>query len=660
MSNDNHLYIFKFLLAQALQILAALLIYFFQFINRYSGVLSDLPVTTTLVILFLISILAFVIVILISVHRKPGWTDRHWARFDRWLFDKNNVAPFFLALIFTILFTVTLLVLIMNTPVDESVYGPHFPSFPIIHTLTMRNLPAIALFTSILLGTAFLFILRFRSRIFQEKYWTIKIILPALLGIIILVFTTAHWAILGLQISIFVQNPIWYWEIYYRPFSIWTLIYGFGTFAALGFAAWLTKNRNKTWLALIVIFFTSIWLQIGIGYLDGGGIAAFQERYFSTHHRAYALLASKNYETIHANIINYEDTLATYLFTSTKPPGLMSFYIALERIVNGNPDNNLMPEETRLERLMYFITLLFPTLAAACIFMIFAFTRKFSSNPTDSKALIPAYLYILSPNIVLFSLFVDQAIYPMLFLGGAWLVFSLLQQSSPIPAFILGILLYIFAFYSFTTLPLFPLAGVILFMTWWQNRSKDIFLAKVKSGLAMVVGVVSAYWLFRWILNYDFLIRFATTIEVNRQFDFYRRVGLEPQLLPEPIAVRVQQVLNAMYWNNLDFAASVGVAAFLLFAIHGVRLLFRLIFRKASSTEIMLGSMFITYIILNFAGTAQGEVARLWMFWVPVVVLFASREILDWKPNQQYPIYGLVLAQWITLLLTFHFQDLRM
>ncbi|HSW67793.1 MAG TPA: hypothetical protein VLH16_04365, partial [Bacteroidales bacterium] len=478
--------------------------------------------------------------------------------------------------------------------------------------------------------------------------------------ITILLLTITHWVILLLQIPLFVKNPIWYWEIRFRPLSLWTLLYSIVTLAALCCAAWFMNARKRPWRSLIIIFIASIWLQFGIGYLEGGGVDALQERYFRTHHRAYAMLASKNNETIIANIINYEHTLATFLFTSTKPPGLMTFYIALERLVNGNPANTLMTEDTRLERLRNLITFVFPILAAGCIFLLYAFVRKYSLMTSDSESLIPSYLYILSPNIVLFSLFVDQAVYPSVFLGGAWLVFRLLNKYSPCSAFVLGIVLYVFAFFSFTILPLFPLAGIFLCLTWWQNRSRVVFFEKVISGLAFLSGVVSAYWLFRWIFNYDFLVRFAHTVEVNRRFDFYTRVGIEPILSPEPVGVRLQQILNALVWNNLDFAAAVGVAVYLLFAIHGLKLLFRIARREAASQEIMLASVFLSFLILNLGGTAQGEVARLWIFWVPAVVLFAGRELLHWKPDKRYPFYALLLAQFITIILTFHFQDLRM
>lgn len=43
-----------------------------------------------------------------------------------------------------------------------------------------------------------------------------------------------------------------------------------------------------------------------------------------------------------------------------------------------------------------------------------------------------------------------------------------------------------------------------------------------------------------------------------------------------------------------------------------------------------------------------------------MVVILASLEIKDWAEKQPLLLFGLVVAQFITIFLTFHFQDLRM
>jgi hypothetical protein len=64
--------------------------------------------------------------------------------------------------------------------------------------------------------------------------------------------------------------------------------------------------------------------------------------------------------------------------------------------------------------------------------------------------------------------------------------------------------------------------------------------------------------------------------------------------------------------------------------------------------------------VLNLAGTAQGEVPRLWLFWLPMVVIFAAFELQPVAQRRPLVLFGLGIVQLITLMLTYHFQDLRM
>jgi hypothetical protein len=426
----------------------------------------------------------------------------------------------------------------------------------------------------------------------------------------------------------------------------------------LALGAWLTLHRKKVLLPLLILFIAGWWLQTGIGYLEGDGFQAFGARYFNTYHRAYPYFASQNQLSIAENIRSYEDNLAKSLFTSTKPPGLMTFYFLTESIVNGNPTASVYSPEVRQARLTNFITFAFPIFAALAVFLIFAFGRRFISP--GSFPVLPAFLYVLSPNVVMFSLFIDQALYPAVFLAGSWLTFRLLACRSLLLAFLLGMLLYLFAFFAFTMLPLFVLAAIYIALLWWQNPQKYPLIRQIKTGLLFLSGVFSSYWLMRWFFQYDFFPRFAKTMQVNHQFDFYERIGITPTTLPEPFLLRLQQIFQALWWNNLEFATTVGVAVYLLFLIYGIRLIVQLARRQSTPSGIVLSSFFLAFLALNAAGSAQGEIARLWLFWVPMVVIFASLELYRWAQKRPYLFYALLLAQFVTFMLTYHFQELKM
>ena len=106
------------------------------------------------------------------------------------------------------------------------------------------------------------------------------------------------------------------------------------------------------------------------------------------------------------------------------------------------------------------ITYGFPLLALLIVPVLYTFTRRFLETSSPFVPSIAPLLYVLAPSAVLFSLFPDQAIYPVVFLLGVWLTVSVVRLGSLVWAFLLGGLLYLYVFFAFTMLPLYPFAGL--------------------------------------------------------------------------------------------------------------------------------------------------------------------------------------------------------
>lgn len=262
--------------------------------------------------------------------------------------------------------------------------------------------------------------------------------------------------------------------------------------------------------------------------------------------------------------------------------------------------------------------------------------------------------------MVLLALFADQAIYPAVFLTGFWLIVAVFNRQSIWLAFILGGVLFAFSFFAFTMLPLFPLAGIYLLLHWLQDSSGTPFTSQVKLGVSFLIGLTAAYALFKRLFNYDFLVRFEEAMQINHNFDFYQRVGLPPASGAEPLALRIQQTLGALWINNLEFATVVGLLFYLLFIVYGMRVISRFVRRKAQPADAVFGSLFLAFIVMNLGGTVQGEVGRLWIFWTPMVVIFAVLELYPWIQKKPVIIPVMTFLQLVTLMMTYHFQDLLM
>jgi hypothetical protein len=216
------------------------------------------------------------------------------------------------------------------------------------------------------------------------------------------------------------------------------------------------------------------------------------------------------------------------------------------------------------------------------------------------------------------------------------------------------------AFFAFTMLPLYVFAGVYLVLHNWREAAGKRLQHVILGGLAIAAGTLLMHFLTRALLNYDFLPRFERTMSINHNFDFYLRVGQQSPAGPEPPGVRLGQILSAAWINNLDFAAAIGFPIYILFFAQAVRRVRRFIKEQAARGDVILLAMLLSFVVLNLAGTAQGEVPRLWLFWLPMVVLLAAYELEPHLRERPHILLALGVAQLVTLMLTFHFQDLRM
>jgi hypothetical protein len=210
-------------------------------------------------------------------------------------------------------------------------------------------------------------------------------------------------------------------------------------------------------------------------------------------------------------------------------------------------------------------------------------------------------------------------------------------------------------------LPLYPYAVFFLALSFLRDRSQWSFGTLLKVILGIAAGSLIVYLLFLLVFNYNFLPRFEKAVEINHNFDFYLRVGQKLPVGPETFTTRVSQILDAAWINNLDFAAAVGFPIYILFLVHGMRIILQALQKNIPGVKGTIElALLLSFLLLNLAGTAQGEVARLWLFWVPMVVLFAALELEIYLRKSPSLVFILVFVQIGTIFLTYHFQDFQM
>lgn len=582
----------------------------------------------------------------------------HLNRLFGWMTkERLIVLPIIIAFLI-LMFGITITLIIVRTPNDFSVYGNWAPTtFPTIKSSVITLLPVIINGFVTLIEITLYWVWSQRAALSQKATW-VSTPLGAMGLFLIIVLSLFQWCVLVFRLRIFVKHPAWYWEITSNPITIRD-----GLFLIILLLLLLVVPAiftKKAWLGTLGLLLITLSIQFAIGYLGENGFISFQDRIFTTYHSAYAHSASRSSLSLLETVRNYESYYGHSMFTSTKPPGLMVFYQVLERMVNGQPGHNGMSAILRYDRMKWLITVLFPLLACGAPLLLLRFLKKFFDPQIMDFFWQAPVLFVVTPNFVLFALFADQALYPGLFFLGVWLITTLLSSPTYWKAFLIGVLLYIFVFFAFTMLPLFSYAAFFLLMMFWTEPGKHQFKNQILLGVLIIAGTISMHAIGKWLLNYDVIQRFIYTMNINHNFDFYTRVGLEPMVGRETLWVRVNQIVGAMWINNLEFASAVGFGLWAIFVVGAARLLMQAIRRKIDSSGIILVSMLLSFLMMNLLGTAQGEVARLWLFWLPMVIGVAAKEIHTWRISYRMVYVTLVFVQLVNTLLTFHFQDLHM
>jgi hypothetical protein len=464
--------------------------------------------------------------------------------------------------------------------------------------------------------------------------------------------------VLIFQLRFFVNLPAWYWIFDPVPFTPGDLWFALGALLLMGLTYWLLIIKQRLAVGLLTAAALGLFVQFAPGLMGGRGLDSLRDRYFTTYHAAYVRAASQSDLSLLDTVRRYEEAYGSGSFTGTKPPGLMVFYTALDHLANGYPSS--LDDAARYQRLSSLVVWLFPLLAVGMVGLIFVFVRRFLDDPSGLVQRAAPLLYVLAPAVALFTFFADQAVYPAVFLLGAWFAVVSVCRHSLVWAFALGAVLYMGAFFAFSMLPLYVFTSLYLLLHHWRGASGKRLQRIILYGLAIAAGTLLMHFLARGLLNYDFLPRFERTMSINHNFDFYLRVGQQPPSGPEPLGVRLGQILSAAWINNLDFAAAIGFPIYILFLAQAVRRVWRFSKGQAAHGDSILFALLLSFVVLNLAGTAQGEVPRLWLFWLPMVVMLAAYELEPHLRVRPHILLALGVAQLVTLMLTFHFQDLRM
>jgi len=275
------------------------------------------------------------------------------------------------------------------------------------------------------------------------------------------------------------------------------------------------------------------------------------------------------------------------------------------------------------------------------------------------QAILPCILYVVSPNVVLMPLYLDQALYPLVFTSGALLFMRMFKKQSFVLAIAAGAGCYLAMFLSFSLITILPFALVLVGLDLLADMNQHSFMRAVKLCAGLLLGVALAYIVFALLLNYDFFTRYENMMIVHRYDDFVARFGIpaDESMIESGYKPAIGQVLYAIFLNNITFAAWAGFPVYLLFLIGFIRSAFPYLKRSVRDLDVLLGGFTVTFVALNLFGDTTGEVARLWIFMLPIILVYTAREMTILFNQRRWGYYLIAACQLVTVILTYKFQD---
>lgn len=273
--------------------------------------------------------------------------------------------------------------------------------------------------------------------------------------------------------------------------------------------------------------------------------------------------------------------------------------------------------------------------------VLYLFSRRLVKQP--ETALYPCILYVVCANVILIPLFLDQVLYPLLFMLVMWLVQQAIQRQSARLAFLAGAAGFLPVYFGFSLLPLVLLSFLWVGVDYLLHRGERQMLNMLSLLFFMAGGVLFVGLVLHLALNYDFFQRYQLAMAQHRHAKDYLP-GLKP-------------MLEAFLLNNVEFAVWTGAPMALFFITRLVRSGNAFLYRKASSLDGLLAAFMVTYLAVGLLGQTRGEVQRLWLFMVPLVCLFVAEETQTLFKQRERGIVLVVILQLVTLFLTAKFQD---
>ncbi|MFN2276595.1 MAG: hypothetical protein ACK2UR_03185 [Candidatus Promineifilaceae bacterium] len=464
------------------------------------------------------------------------------------------------------------------------------------------------------------------------------------------------------------ETSEWYWPYLLRPVARWWPSAAAALLTLIVSALWLRQERTKrSWalLFLTLLFACSLLLQLSLIYADRANISA------ELVDRTLSNQASGFFEAA-AEITDINQLLAAYprampLFVSeharTHPPGMIVANWAAIQVMEkmnwlADPvaafvrplrcmDLWLYGQPTAVPAALGVWALIPLLFAAATLFPAYGAARLLL--PDSHTAKLATVLAALMPALILFAPKSVQLYAPLALLM-FWAFHAGLLQKSAAKLFLAGLVGSMLTFFSLGNAALFlllALYAIFIFLLSRQNDQQDDLWRQDRGQIAWQLLAFGAGAAAIWLVYLLFWQVAPWEIAGSGLKQHYQLV------------TNIRRYEWWVVWNLIDLVIYGGwplVLGFLGSLVLAYRLWRNRKFRPVDALAVVLA---ILILVLNFSGSARGEVGRLWLFFMPLLAFPAAHFWQRALPGKQGALVVIALQLLMILSLGWAWRPVR-
>lgn len=458
---------------------------------------------------------------------------------------------------------------------------------------------------------------------------------------------------IGVDLSPYLRGPSYYppewrWEYWFEN----TLGRIYAPLLVIGAIAivyrWVEKKKTITRTSLVLFFAATILLffclQFAVLYFSRSGIGVVIHRIINPELNGY-FTAALTITSLPEFLRNYNTLMLDFVYhAKAHPPGAILFFYYIDQLMQffpalGNwamqqvpsrPDvlADWQPLVASQKATVFASALIIPLLSGFSMIPLF-FTAKLLYGV--KTALRSVFVLAVIPSLLFFIPINDAFLHVFTITAFCFFVYGL-RNNSPLLLVGAGATIFLGVFFNLSLLPVLVLFFAYFLLHEYTLLKKQ-FVTFFKKGLYFLLG-----------LFFPFLLLFVVF-----QFNFIMMTATIMKYVPD---VHTRSYLIWIVYNLYDFFIFAGIPVLIVYFMAIKNMVGIVIKKSVKHADLLLIAFTLMIVIVNFSGSVRGETGRIWIPYIPFLVLIVTgfmTKTLHLSTKQFVIIVGLQALQLLVM-----------